>query len=292
MGKRTVLALFVVMVIGLGLVGCGSSGASSSQAATSSSSEASQQSQEASSASSVAVSQNPDEEFLPALAAALEARWELATKTEGQEITPQQRKELADAELEHLAAFKGASFEDAELGQLAERYIAAIEESVACLESYDTDYVDFAERWSNAYKERALVIKDLIDRYGFKMSDEHQASLDGMVADAKEAEEEKLVPADIRQTVEEDIPAMVASAFQKDGDTYRATVVNPGPVNFDYYDLTVCLLNAQGGLVEDHVIHFDSWPAGAEAVFEFTPSSEFSSIATIPAKWHGTWYTS
>lgn len=292
MGKRTIVALLVAMVIALGLVGCGSSGTSSSQSGqstASSSSEASQQSQASASSSAAAVSQNPDAEFLPTLAAGLEARWALTAKTESQELTTQLREQYANAELEQLAAFKGASFEDADLGRLAERYIAAVEDSVACLDSFDTNYLDFTERWSDSYKERALVIKELVEKYGFAMSDENQESINAMIEAAKEAEAELLVPEGIKHVAEEDIPAAVASAFQKDGDTYRATYVNPGPISFDTYNLTVCLLNDKGGLVEQFAIHLDSWPSGSEATFEFTPNSEFASIAAYNERWHGTW---
>ena len=282
MRKHVALALLVAVVLALGLAGCGSSGSSSSGA--------SQQSQgSASSSSAVAISQNPDEEFLPALTAGLKARWELSDKFEGQNLTIQMRKELADAELEQLAAFKGANFKDAELGKLAERYIAAVEDSAACLDSYDTNYLDFTERWSNSYGERTLVIKDLAERYGFKMPDESQKHIDSMIEDAKEVEADQSVPADKRQVAEKDIPTAVASAFKKDGDVYRATYVNPGPISFDTYDLVVCLLNDKGGLVEDHAFHFDSWPAGSEQVFEFTTNSEFANIAAYAERWHGTW---
>ncbi len=290
MGKQTVLALFVAMVIALGLVGCGSSGASSNQSgqSASSSSDASQQSQESSSAA--AVSQNPDAEFLPALTAGLEARWELTAKTEGQEPTPQLREQYVNAELEHLAAFEGASFEDTELGQLAARYIAAVEDSAACLDSYDTNYKDFAKRWSSSYKERAMAVKALVERYGLKMSDEHQESLDGMVENAKKIEEELSVPADIKQAAEEDILAAAIGAFQKASDnTYRATVVNPSRASFDYYVLGVFLLDAKGSLVEEHSIRVENWASGAEAVFEFTPNSEFASIDALDEDWWATW---
>ena len=128
MSKRTVLTFFAAIVIAVGLVGCGGSGTSSSQSsqsgqsgqsASSASSEASQQSSAA-----IAAAENPDAEFLPELAAALEARWALAEQLGDQELTPQLRAQLVNAELEHLAAFKGASFQDAGLGEAAERYIA------------------------------------------------------------------------------------------------------------------------------------------------------------------------
>ena len=291
MCKRTVLALLVAIVVALGLVGCGSSGASSSQAsqsASGSSAEASQQSQASSSA--VAVSQNPDEEFLPALAAGLEARWTLTAQTEGQEDTSQLRAQYVNAELENLAAFEGASFKDPELGQLAERYIAAVEESLACLDSYDTNFLDYGKRWSDAYKERAIVVKELVERYGFKMSDEYQKSLDEMVEEGKKSEQELQVPSDIKQAADEDIPAAAVSAFQKvDGNIYRATVVNPSRASFDYYNLDVYLLNAKGGFSEMHRIEVDNWAPGAEAVFEFTPDSEFASMGALSGDWWATW---
>ena len=37
------------------------------------------------------------------------------------------------------------------LGDLAESYIAALDESLASLSSYDTNYPDYAERWDKAY---------------------------------------------------------------------------------------------------------------------------------------------
>lgn len=289
MRKHAVLAFLAAVTMALCLVGCGGSSASSGQSGGSATSGAASQAQSQQPASSAAVPQNPDEEFLPELAAGLEARWKLSDQTKDQEDTPQLRGQLVNAELDHIAVFKGTSFEDAELGQLAERYIAAVEEQAACLASYDTDYVDYAKRWDATVRERFFVIKDLVERHGFKVSGDYQATLDETVEEAKVFEEEEKVPADIRQAVEEDIPA-AAAAFQKaDGKTYRVTVVNPSRATFDYYNLEALLLNENGGLVESHMMTVNDWAPGAEATFEFEAGADFAKLDTLYGRWYGTW---
>ena len=299
MRRLAIVLTCCLFTLALGLVGCGGSssgsasnaGASNSSADVSSSSDAVEQSQSSEPASSSATApQDPDAEFLPALAAGLEARWKYSDQIEGQELTVEKRRQLAQSELDHIAAFKGAAFEDAELGKLAEHYIAAVEDSQACLPLFDTDYINFAKRWGDSYVERSLVLKALVDKYGFKVSDAYKDSLDGVVEDAKEAEAEEAVPADIRKAAKEDIPAALASAFQKaDDGVYRATVVNPNRGSFDYYNFTVCLLDAKGGLVEQFPLGIEGWGSGAEATFEFAPTKEFASIGVLHGDWYATW---
>lgn len=276
MRRLPIILICCVFALALGLVACG--GTSSNSASSSGT------------ASTVAAPQDPDTEFMPALAAGLEDRWKYSDQTKDQELTVDKRKQLAQSELDHIAAFKGANFMDAELGKLAERYIAAVEDSIACLSVIDTDYIAFAQRWSDSYKERSLVIKELADKYGFKVSDEYQSSLNQVIDDAKVTEAEKVVPDDIRKAANEEIPVMLAGAFQKgDGGVYRATVANPTRANFDYYNFTVCLLDSRGGLIEQIPLGIENWASGAEASFEFTSTKEFASIGVINGAWWATW---
>lgn len=276
MRRFQIILVCCVFALALGLVACG--GASSNSASSSGT------------ASTVAAPQDPDAEFMPALAVGLEDRWKYSDQTKDQELTVDKRKQLAQSELDHIAIFKGANFKDAELGKLAERYIAAVEDSVACLSVIDTDYISFAQRWSNSYTERSLVIKELADKYGFKVSDEYQSSLDKVIEDAKLSEVENSAPDDILKAVKEGIPAAVVSAFQKGDDgVYRATVINPTRANFDYYNLTVCLLDSKGGLAEDFPLGTNNWASGAEASFEFTPTKEFASIGVLNGAWWANW---
>ncbi len=281
----TFALLCCVFAMVLGLAGCGGSGASSSQAGASTASASA-----ASASSSTATPQDPDAEFLPALAAGLEARWQYSDKIAGQELTAEVRKQLAQYELDEIAPFKGASFKDPELGKLAERYIAAVEESVDCLSLIDTDYVTFTERWSDAYAERALTMKELVEKYGFTMADAHKASLESVIEDAKEEEGKESVPSDIQKAANEDIPAALESAFKKsDDNVYRATTINSSRASFDRYNFCVLLLNDKGGLAEQFSLGTENWGSGAEASFEFTPSKEFATIAVISEKWYATW---
>jgi len=118
-----------------------------------------------------------DEQFLKAVSSGLEARW---TYQEENPLTLDNQNDVlltsARLELDKIQSFSSKTFENAELGQLANDYIVAVQSQIESLESSRFAFGIF----NGSALDRLVIVSQLVNDYNLQVSEANTTNLKSM----------------------------------------------------------------------------------------------------------------
>ena len=167
-----------------------------------------------------------------------------------------------DAEYDAVKAFRYSTFKDETLGELAAKYISALEGCRSAIEENDPDkdYDTFWSSFSQSYGQRLEAIYDLYTGdYGLEFEDpEYKEELDEMMLSAWSLKK----TADIRFT------RVRADESEEGAEESRtvlgATVSNDSGFDLEYINIEVELYDEKGELIETATAYANNIKKGAD----------------------------
>ena len=113
------------------------------------------------------------EDFLTDLANGLKARWEISDGATDEELWDMGlRASYIEAELEYIAKYKDASFDNEKFSQLAQLYLQGVTLQEKAIAYYNDYPIVFNNVWSTGYMMRAYAIVGLHDYYGLDIRED------------------------------------------------------------------------------------------------------------------------
>ena len=218
-----------------------------------------------------------DQDFIRSVGKGLEARWSLQD-TQSDSNTLESIKAAVQKELDAVADYQSASFEDSVLQEKAIKYINVLNKSLENAEYYvSTDEYD---KWSEIYDERTIIIKDFVDNYGLTVSDKFKDRLDELVANGKTVGAANAQ----KEAVQKIVDALEFEVTEDDGygwKTYTAIFENTTDYDIIDLDLDVSLLDEDGVIVENQYTYADNVSKGQKAKMEFSTDKSFDRYELI-----------
>ena len=298
---RKITAIIIMAMLTISLVSCGNSISTSEPAVQKESAATSEGSAEGpeESAAAVTTASEPaidyaDEAFMESLKIGLQNRWDASKENddmlkENGGVYPDTQTEknsyyiCIDAELEQISDYTSKQFENTKLQESAIAYINILDDSRKCVDKYlPADNYRFSEEWGKIYNQRSKAIKEFVNVYGLTVDEEYQSTLDEFLSTASYVEE--------KEDKEEEVQQLVNSIeFELKEDvegykTYSAVVENTTDINFEFINLEINLLDADGVIVESTNSNINNFNSGSKARFEFDTMEDFDSY-DIVASW-------
>lgn len=236
-----------------------------------------------------------DQEFITSLANGLEARWKLNDEYEnkyqnadsqpaiGSDEHVESYTSWVNAELDEIADYKDAKFEDSKLKEKAISYINCLNDQLESLEYATLDVEKYYELWQNAYKERSKLIEDFVNDYGLTVSEQYQSTLKEMLTNSKLVKENE----DEQQKVN-DLAASIEFEIEKSDDDWKtcsAIVENTTGMNIKTLDFTINLLDEDGVILETTYDSIGNIQNGQKARIEFITDKNFTSTKVTVNYW-------
>ena len=251
--KKRLFSVLLCIIVATFLAACGSGGASS---------------------------KTVDEKFVSAAAKGLQARWDLSDKndTEGTSNTADSFIACVDEELNAIAEYKDAEFEDEALGKLANEYIELLEKSKQLASDYyDKNYSTFDSEYTPLNQRRSQIIKSLSEDYQLPIDEDHTDTLNTFIADAN-----------LNTAVQDIINSTTFEMIEDDygWKKYQAVVENTTEKTFDSFNFDINLVDKDGVVVETQSAYTENWKPGDKHRFEFSTDAEFDKIEVEKAEWY------
>lgn len=149
-----------------------------------------------------------------------------------------------------------------------------------------TDYDSSAfTAWNTAYDKRSVILAELVKTYDLTVSDRYENELKDLMANGKDVKKS--------EKAQEQVDALKnALDFQQvDGDyeytdyrNYEAVLENNSDIDFDYFNVEVTLLDAEGVNLDTTYANVSNWKQGTKARFEFSTDDQFAKIE-IKVSW-------
>ena len=235
-----------------------------------------------------------DGPFMESLKTGLQKRWDVSAENdkvlaENNGMFPDYNTmkksyhSFVSAELEQLSEYPSQEFEDTKLQEKAIAYINMLNDSDECIDKYlPADEDKFMEEWEKIYNQRTKALKEFVDVYGLTVDEKYQSTLDDMLSTASYVEEKEDKEEEVQQLVNS-----IEFELKEDDDgykTYSAVVENTTDIDFDYIDLEINLLDADGVIIESTYSDVNNFNSGSKARFEFETMEDFDSY-DIVASW-------
>lgn len=216
-----------------------------------------------------------DQDFVEAVANGLESRWEITDSVEnrGETITEEDMAKAIQQELDAVADYSDVKFENDELGDYADQYIAALSDMDA------NDYFEMNEKWSIAYSQRTAALFGINSISPIPVEERNQDTLDALVSDGEAALEAQNIISSANFVQEE--PKYEGETYH----TYSTVIENQSDVTFSFFQLDISLVDQDGVVVETQTAYTDNWAPGGKHRFEFMSDAEFSEIRVETASW-------
>lgn len=157
------------------------------------------------------------------------------------------------------------TFEDAELKQLAEAYVAALTAQEESISLFNSNHAKFSEKYySDGYYERARIICRLCDDYGFTVNEKYAAELREFTNNG-------------RFYIALDSIANSGLVLESLGGSHSEIVID-NPSDFDFANLSVNfnLFDEDGVLIGTMSTYIDNLKSGAKIKKEVYAQQEFS----------------
>lgn len=230
-----------------------------------------------------------DKAFVKSVANGLENRWAIIDKGESQKRTSSEEnsdlKKAIQAELDAISKYKTMNFKSTKLQELAVSYINALNAQKKNVNGR-TDYDSSAfTAWNTAYDKRSVILAELVKTYDLTVSDRYENELKDLMANGKDVKKS--------EKAQEQVDALKnALDFQQvDGDyeytdyrNYEAVLENNSDIDFDYFNVEVTLLDAEGVNLDTTYANVSNWKPGTKARFEFSTDDQFAKIE-IKVSW-------
>lgn len=225
-------------------------------------------------------SKSVDESFISAEAKGLQERWDVSDKQEKDKVESTAETFIAcvDAELNAIAEFKEAEFEDETLGGLAKEYIGILEKSKElAADYYDKNYETFSTEYTTINQRRSQIIQKFSEDYQLPIDDDHTDTLNTFIADAK------------LTTAVQDIISSTTFEMTEDDygwKKYQAVVENTTEKTFESFNFDINLVDKEGVVVQTQNAYTENWKPGDKHRFEFSTDAEFDKIEIEKADWY------
>ncbi len=233
-----------------------------------------------------------DESFIIDMSNGLQARWKLNDEDEAKDgyediaLNSEEWQEMiisyVDAELEYIEDYSEKSFEDSHLQELSNTYINLLNSHKDICSYITVDYSKYSDEYSSIYNERSKIIKELVNDYELTVDETYQSTLDDFItnADLVEADEAK----------QEEIDELISSiTFELESEdyykTYTAVVENTTNIDFDYFMITINLIDEDGIIVASEYANVDAFHPGSKAKFEFMTDEDFETTEIKEDGW-------
>ena len=222
-----------------------------------------------------------DEDFIADLQKSLVARWTITEASDGILSADDYKEEInsgVQAELDIIEKYQNEKFENTKLQETLLKYINNLKAQIETVAYYGVDDIKYAQEWEALYGERTQIIDDFVKNYGLTVPEEYQSVLNEMLTNAKIVTE--------KENEEEVINAWIDSiVFEQTEDnygmkTYQAVVENTTGCNFQYINLHINMIDANGVVLQTAYSSFQNISAGAKVKFEFMSDADFISTET------------
>jgi len=220
-----------------------------------------------------------DTDFISDLAKGLEARWDISDAQDLSTLSDAEYKKVmvpaVQAELDAVDKYQSEKFSDTKLQEYVIQYINALKDQKAALDYVGVDNLKFSDEWQPAYNKRTQNISIFVNTYGLKVSEKYQTNIDELLTNAtlvtKEAEQKESIDNWVKSITFNQVED--SYGWRK----YEAVVENTTGLNFQYINLSINLIDADGIVIETTYSSFQNISAGAKVKFEFTSDADFVS---------------
>lgn len=251
MKKKSIITLIIMIVASLSLLASCSSGSSDEP-------------------------QYADKDFIKSVEKGLEARWKLQD-SQGDSNTVEDMREALQTELDAVASYQTAEFEDSVLQEKALKYINILNDCMDNVEYYGSD--DQYQKWLDVYDQRTIIIKDFVDNYGLTVSDKYKENLDELVANGKTAGAQ----AEQKEAIEKLVKGLNFELKENEygWKKYEAVLENTTDYDIKSLSLDIGLLDSDGVIVETAYGDVQNVSKGQKAKVEFETDAEFEKIEPV-----------
>ena len=217
-----------------------------------------------------------DKDFIKSVSKGLEARWKLQDAQTDDSV--ENLKKAIQAELDEVAEYKNATFEDSVLQEKALKYINVLNESLENAEYYKS--VDEYQKWGDIYDQRTIILKDFVDNYELKVSDKYQSTFDELIANGKTAGAKTAQ----KEAIQKIVDNLEFELKEDDGygwKKYEAIFENTTEYEIVELGLDLSLLDEDDVIVATEYAHVDNVSKGQKAKVEFSTDKSFERIEPI-----------
>lgn len=228
-----------------------------------------------------------DNAFIKDTKKAVDARWNyLNDVNSGKIVIDDEKVMLGDAvkkELDILAKYKDAKFDNLELGKLANDYVLALENQQDSLKYYDSDYGKYEKLWKEGYDSRSTILVTLVEKFGLKLDEKQFKDLKTNAQVVKENNEFQAKIDDMLKNIK----------FEKVKDEYgwrdyEAIVENTSGADLDGFYLNIDLIDKDGVVIETTMAsHNGIWKDGQKYKLTFSTDKSFEKM-----EWNAEYYIS
>lgn len=219
-----------------------------------------------------------DEKFVDSLQEGLDERWELADTTD---YSTDSFNKYLDAELNKIQSFKKEKFENQQLKEQADLYIDSLEKTKGITKYIDSNDFQFQQLYSPLYSQRVLALQEInkIDPLQFD-NEEDQEDFDNLLeeADLLKSVIDLTNGIQFEKVKEDDEPEY--DLYTAD---YEAKVTNDTNYQFDYYNLTINLLDKDGVVLEQTFASVNSWKIGETQRLSFMVAEKIEKVQIASA---------
>lgn len=233
----------------------------------------------------VYASQKPqyaDDAFLKSMSKGLESRWDavgILEETDEKQTETEYNKELRagiDAELAQISKYKAEEFKSSKLQELAVSYINALNQQKNNINGHQ-DYESSAyKKFNEAYDKRSLILVQLVKKYGLTVSDKYKDTLKDLEANGKDVTNLNKQQEQVDQIGKELVFNQVSDDYGY--KTYECVLTNTSDIDFEYYQVEVTLLDADGINIDTTYANVQNWKQGAKARFDFSTDEDFAKL--------------
>lgn len=223
-----------------------------------------------------------DKAFLEDFKQGLYNRWDFTNDSANESIeTPEYYKILSDKELDKISKYKNEKFKDSNLQEQAIKYINNLNKSkdfddqVYISDAFSTN--DNNNPYAKLYKERLIMIDDIVKKYNIKFDDKYKkdyVNVEKSTSDAiKNLEKESKISAIVENL----------SFENKSDGYYEAVVENNSGYSFDSIGVAINLINSDGVVVDTENDYIQNIENGQKFLIKFYTNDDdtpFSSTKT------------
>lgn len=213
--------------------------------------------------------QTVDGQFMLAIQAGLQARWDIP---DSEISSPNQYGKLIDAELNEVEPFYNETFDDKRLGEIAVAYVDVLKESADATRYYNNNAAVYETKWDAARATRLHLIEELVEDYGLTVDEKYQDTLDELINDSQVYSEQEAFEAELQKDV--DAAQLTIEPYRSDYDNeilwyeYTLTITNTTDQRLEYLSLDLQVLDGNGNILTQGWATFNNVEAGQSSTVD------------------------
>lgn len=219
-----------------------------------------------------------DDLFIADFVKALHARWECSDAIGNFEPGSKSHQDaylaLVHAEKDILNPYGDAHFNDAELADICQRYLTGLQNQEDCLSIMLTDYNSYYSAWLNYQGDRAVVFREMVDKYGITVDSKYSGAYYVMYNKG------------FTHAHHEEVYAMLNAEFYNGNYTsgehsFTSPATNTTSNTFENFAVYLYLYDRNGNYLEYSTCVIEKWEPGQTIDLSFEFSTSFSSVGTL-----------